>query len=312
MMHITTHQRYLSLLLSASLLCGITASCGGGQEQMTHEDATESCEPPEGNDQCVTQTENFGNLKVQATRDTEDGDWRLTGDIDLLCSSTCNAATDVLFAANYGASDLRALKNLRRIEGSLRINNSHGLKNLEGLENLEEIGGILIIENNDNLESLKGLENLTWVKREIIINDNKSLKSIAELKSLEQVGEQVTFKGVTEPAGGSIRLRNNNALEEANLDWPNLTTLLGGGIVFEWHDSLRSIRGGNNITSMRGLSFSLNPELRELDGFSQAGSLAFLSIQDNSALTQCTIEAFQETFSEIEFTEISENGGACN
>lgn len=68
--------------------------------------------------------------------------------------------------------DLAALKNVRKVEGTINIFRSPGFISLHGLENLEEVDGNLYVHLNPNLESIRALSRLHNVTGNLLVEYN--------------------------------------------------------------------------------------------------------------------------------------------
>jgi len=105
--------------------------------------------------------------------------------------------------SDMAIENLDFLSALKRVDGSLIIEDNPNLINLDGLQNLVAVGDSLRIQNNENLESLEGLNNLVSVgsyvywddddRGGIYIGNNPSLTSLEGLDSLEYAGTGCSF-----------------------------------------------------------------------------------------------------------------------
>ena len=84
---------------------------------------------------------------------------------------------------------INALRNLRKIDGSLRIRGNSELQDLKGFENLTEITGMLFIGNNKKLATLDGMNNLTTVGKRLALYGNESLGSLEGLENLRTTAD---------------------------------------------------------------------------------------------------------------------------
>ncbi|MEO1654290.1 MAG: hypothetical protein AAFU64_12155, partial [Bacteroidota bacterium] len=104
---------------------------------------------------------------------------------------TCDSLfSDLLIKVNQ-IQDLSPLRNLKFVQGDLRITGLGGsstLESLRGLENLQYIGGEFRLDFCHEIRNLDGLAGLTFVGKDFYINDNDKLRDIRGLSQLREVG----------------------------------------------------------------------------------------------------------------------------
>jgi len=105
-------------------------------------------------------------------------------------------AGDLEIVGNPALTDLSALRNLRRVDGMLHLDDNPSLRDLSGLERLEEVGGEVAILNNPALVDLSALGSLTriglergWCGRDapVLAIFHNGLASLAGLEGLRAI-----------------------------------------------------------------------------------------------------------------------------
>ncbi|MEA3477812.1 MAG: T9SS type A sorting domain-containing protein, partial [Bacteroidota bacterium] len=151
------------------------------------------------------------------------------------------------------------------------------LNNLSGLESLTYVAGDVKILNNPVLTSLMGLDNLASIGSRLLLSGNP-LPSLAGLENLTSIGNRLYINRIN-------TLTNLTGLE-------NLTSI-GSSISISENDALTSLTGLENLTSIgSSISISDNYALTSLTGLDNiaAESIEDLSIFDNSALSNCSVQ----------------------
>ncbi len=175
---------------------------------------------------------------------------------------------------NPALVSLTGLSGLAVLDGSLTIKNNATLTSLAGLENLVSIGLHFAINDNASLASMSGLESLTFVDGQFSITDNPSLTSLAGLENLSSVGAA---------NDGGLIISANPAL--ASLTGLAALTTVGGGLSVRDTESLVSLAGLENLTSVGGLNLQSNDALVSLAGLDNLTDIRSLGVSGNQALT---------------------------
>ena len=153
----------------------------------------------------------------------------------------------------FQGESFNGLNNLKRIEGSLRLNEPFTkLKSFEGLENLAHIGKDFKIQANRNgfnsLISFKGLNKLENIVGDfILLGDFTSLYSFNGLSSLKEIGGKFQLEYGYQASYYSFdNLRNFEGL--------NSLTKIGGNFTFVGSfDNLRNFKGLEKLKYIGGV-----------------------------------------------------------
>jgi hypothetical protein len=137
--------------------------------------------------------------------------------------------------------DLRALSNVRRVEGALVIADNPKLEDLTGLERLRA-AGTLEIRNNPKLVSLSSLSSLADAES-VSVARNPKLRSLVGLERLERL-ERLELE-----ENGLFDLRGLDGLEEV------------GELVVERNRSLISLGGLANLRRAGAVQIHENSRL---------------------------------------------------
>ena len=92
--------------------------------------------------------------------------------------------------------DLSPLAQIRRVDGSLIIENTKQLQNLDGLENLDSLGGSLSAVGNKRLKTLAAIEGIVHSGHDVALsrfNFNDSLEYIAYPKGIKRITYELQF-----------------------------------------------------------------------------------------------------------------------
>lgn len=147
-------------------------------------------------------------------------------------------------------TDLRPLKALTEIRGSLFLRGMNGLVDLSGLDSLRRVEGSLTLLDNEALRDIKGLSGLNTVPGDLSILTNLSLRRLDGLGSITSLG-------------GTLQITNNDALE--------------------------TLAGGPAVTEVGGLVLGANRLLTTLDGLPPIDTIRGpLGIGSHAALTDIT------------------------
>jgi hypothetical protein len=177
-------------------------------------------------------------------------------------------------AGNPALVSLTGLSGLTVLDGSLTIKNNAALMSLTGLENLVSIGLQFTIDDNASLDSMLALESLAFVDGHLSITENPSLTSLAGLENLSSVGAA---------NDGSLVIRANPGL--ASLTGLAALTTVAGGFEIRDTETLVSLAGLENLTSVDGLFLGLNDALVSLAGLDNLTDIRSLGVGGNQALT---------------------------
>lgn len=171
-------------------------------------------------------TPNFDTVSLLGLKNIETvlGDVTLTGrklvSIEGL-EKLNHIAGDLVFSENHSFFDMKTLRNLESIDGTLMINHS-SIKNFIGLENLKRVGE-LRIEQEDNFESFEGLQSLKRIDKGLRLRF-LNIKTLSGLDNLEYIGENIelfslhkltditALKNLSAEPLKTIRITNNSRL----------------------------------------------------------------------------------------------------
>lgn len=192
-------------------------------------------------------------------------------------------------------------------QSDLSINYNAQLINLEGLK-LKKVNGSISIMKNESLQTLKGLESLTQFNGDLRIQDNPKLTSIEALGNVtNSIDEEYGLFGfgglqiVSNPllanlnglhhikATGWISISGNHSLTDLE-GLGNIGQLLDLQVVN--NDKLKSLNGlSSNLSTLRVLSITNNPQLVRLDGLNNLAALSrfgYIHLENNPLLNDLT------------------------
>ena len=194
---------------------------------------------------------------------------------------------------NNALTGLTGLEGLASLGGDFFLLNNNTLTSLTGLDNLASIGGSLSIGydsyygGNPNLTSLSGLESLIYIGGSLMVQNNDALTSLTGLDNLASIG-------------GNLWVQDNDSL--VSLSGLENVTSIAGDLEIGWKEPwwgdcygnplLTSLEALQNLTSIGGLlSIACNESLTSLTGLDNVtpGSIENLTIEDNSALSNCAV-----------------------
>ena len=183
-------------------------------------------------------------------------------------------------------ASLDALADLEHVAGTLVLRTLPGLDDLDGLGSLQAIGddtnypGGILLRDLDGLTDFSGLVLPPSISDDVTIDGNDSLTSLAGLGTVEQID-------------GALTITANGLLTE-----------------------LAGLEGLLEITG--GLTIASNPVLVDIDaiwpvptGALQTVGEPQLTIVDNPALSQCTVDAFVDALIAagwLALTDVAGNG----
>ncbi|WP_298327772.1 fibronectin type III domain-containing protein [uncultured Dokdonia sp.] len=186
----------------------------------------------------------------------------------------------MLIGNNFGGisdvSDISNVSALVEVTGDLLIKGTQ-LENLFGLENIELSGNFSVLEltNNIALTETSGLENILRAHR-LIISQNPVLTDITSLASINTIDQDI-FMVLNETLTSLNGLQNITSVNE---------------IEITSHDNLTSLNGFPSDSSMSSVSISNNNSLTNLSGISTLISISGLfNVHNNDSLT--TLEGIQ-------------------
>lgn len=243
-------------------------------------------------------------------------------------------------------TDLSGLSMLTSVSYNLVIKNNSLLSNLSGLENLSTLYR-LDIDNNPSLISLTGLENLTSLEK-LKIENNTSLNTLLALQnipppyinSIEIIENPslITLEGLAVAstvydlyiannanlinlnglnnitnvnAGIGLVIRDNPALQSLE-GLQNLTTCVDNVIIYN-NDALTSLEGLNNLAYiLTDLSIVGNDQLENIAALESLQTFGAMHFEDNSQLSQCSIEVVCAYLMEEGAAIIENNMVGCN
>lgn len=145
---------------------------------------------------------------------------------------------DVKFIKDEGLITFVAFSNVRKIEGSLFIENSPNLTNFNGLEKLEEIGNDFhyLGDGIDNINNIDGISNLKSIGRDLYISSLFNIDNLHCFKKLEFVGRDMNLFYLT----------------IINVDFLKNITTINGNLLFYHLHQLENITGLSNIETIDG------------------------------------------------------------
>ena len=131
----------------------------------------------------------------------------------------------------------------------------------------------MIIRHNPVLQSLMGLQSVTSIDKSILIKQNNGLLNLEGLNSLTYLG-------------GTLNISDNPVLKSIS-QLENINGDLQDGVVVSNNDSLTSLNGLNDITSIESyLTIKDNHALVDLSGLENISSIGdIFTIENNSNLT---------------------------
>ena len=209
---------------------------------------------------------------------------------------------------------LPSFNKLVKVGKSLSFNGNDKLSEINGFMALESIGemadlnqeGDFIIRNNNNLITITGFENLKTIYRYLEIsnfNFQNSLTKIPDFNLLETIGAGFSIEntlitslsgfnslisiGSLVPPSGSFILGDNSNLTLID-GFNNLNQIFGAVQIFT-NNSLESIVGFNQLTTVGYFSLGNNPSLISLEGLENLIDVKGpLYIDSNISLTDCS------------------------
>lgn len=200
---------------------------------------------------------------ITLTTQTEVDDFGLLGYFEVTGDLIIEAGTSL------NISSLASLENLKKIGGSLRIEETE-LTNLQGLDNLTFIGNRLTIKTNSNLTVLSGLDNLNTIEGQYVrISDNSELSSLTGLENVTVIN-------------GELSISYNHSLTSL-IGLENITSIDLALILHQNH-GLTSLQGLDNLTSI-GNGLKLWGSIYETVGLQITSNLALLTINGLENLT---------------------------
>lgn len=194
--------------------------------------------------------------------------------------------------------DLRPLRCLQNISGSLFISESDQLLDIEGLNSLVTVGNSVVIDYNSHLTDLDGLENLTSINRSLTIDEN-DLLNIDGLNNLNSIGESLVVKrnsrldnlnGLNNLTSNIVSLTiNNNAILET-LSGINNIARIEENIEISFNNALKNLSDLIDV-EMNGANFEVyyNLELENLSGLENVTNIGGnLKVYHNVGLMNLT------------------------
>lgn len=215
-------------------------------------------------------------------------------------NAQCPPPGDVQFSSQGEVNQfLIDYPNCNQIQGRLIIQGAD-VTDLSPLTNLTTVNDLII--QNTGLVNLSGLENITTIDETLRISDNSFITTFEALNQVSQVGNLdlnsnpavvnlVGLNGLTEVTSGRVQINWNNSLQSiAGLE--NLTSIYGH-FELKVNPLLTDVSGLSNLSSVGGLTLMLNNSLQNVEGLSELTELtgqAGLIITMNSALS--SLEGF--------------------
>ena len=174
-------------------------------------------------------------------------------------------------------NELRQLRCLESVGGSLRVTVGSGTDDLEALSRLRSVGGDVTIEDT-SYTNLAGLRSLSAFPFRLTIERNAKLVALTGLEG---------FTGV-----GALEINENPAL--SNIEALSGMTGEASDIYITMNDALTSLAGLGGFTGVTtNLNISDNTSLRDLTGLDGVESIdGGLYIMNNPLLSTCEAEDF--------------------
>jgi len=168
-------------------------------------------------------------------------------------------------------ANLDALKDLRDVRGSLRIEDNASLTTLAGLADVR-VSGDLVVENNPRLADLTGLDGTDQLVA-LTLRSNDALTDLSGLHNLDEVTGDVLVSdnGALTTMGGLDRLRT-----------------IGGDLVIEVNDRLGSLTGLGKLDAVASVTLERNPALASVAGLSSLVTTGRVLVTGNTALRTLT------------------------
>lgn len=212
-------------------------------------------------------------------------------------------------------TNIDALNQITKINGSLQILNTGGLYNLDGFENLTHVQGNVIL-NNAAVNNINGLDNLNFIGAGLNIESCHGLTVFDGLNSVTSVGgdfriaanvQLTEFTGLSNLTNitGSLYISYNDQLNNIS-SFISLTSI-GGNLAIEHYNSNSAfnIIGLNNVNIIGGYIF-LSGNISGLSAFNNLTTInGFLKIFNNNSIS--TIDGFNAITLITEYLEISGN-----
>jgi len=184
------------------------------------------------------------------------------------------------------------------IDGDLTISGTD-IEDLRVLRNINHISGSLLIENNPILSSLDGLDNITSINGQVFIRNNIGLINLEGLNSLQ--------------SANGITIFNNQSLQTLN-GLNSLSTISSVGISINKNPSLQDITALLTLQTVVGnisIEESGLESLTGLDNINPSGVL-ILTIINNPFLVACNSAFVCEYLSDVtNVYDILNNAGQC-
>ncbi len=218
---------------------------------------------------------------------------------------------------------LSFLKNIKTINGNLEIIDSK-IINLDFFSSLESVSGNIRIEGNRNLISLKGLEKLKKAKG-LTLNGNFGNGSFIDLVPIQNIMLTETLNFCYLLNDSFPLFKNLNTLSSfffiyqcdgiKNLkSFSNLTSIANCRMVVGLNDSLKSLEGLDNITSVGSAYIHINTRLETLKGLDNLKTVAGLfSIYSNPLKSISNLKNLNRVDTlELSYTECDSLNGLEN
>jgi len=228
----------------------------------------------------------------------------------------CTEADRSIFINGDDISDLSALGNLIKVNGTIQIRSCPNLQNLEGLNSIKSIGIDLKIFDCDNLQDISALNQLEIIGKFLEFKNLPSLISTGEFSQLDTIRRRITLQNIN--ALDVNAFSNLDFVEDIYIEENTFPTLsafpeligIDDYLVIENNLLLTSINDFPKLKEGVGdLRINGNQALLNIEGFSELDSVKLkFQIQDSPSLSDIssafTSLRYNETHIIIENTMI--------
>lgn len=191
--------------------------------------------------------------------------------------------------------NVSGLNSLRRVQGSLTIQENDNLTSIAGFSGLTEINSALVIIENNSLESINGFNNLESIGGVLEIENNNSSFSIAGFSNLTEVTASFNVNNLNLPiieslnAFGNLKTIGDGFFIgniNGNLDSFNKLTNVTGNLHVELVET-QNLQFLNSLSNIGGtMTIIRNGQLQSLSGIENLTALGgILEIKENSSLS---------------------------
>lgn len=182
----------------------------------------------------------------------------------------CTRIEGELRITGVATPSLDVLAHLEEVTGAFTLQRNGGLTQVRGLRSLRAIGGSVVIEDQPELIALTGLDALTTIGGDLRLQNDDALEDLSGLGALTAIGGELTIgrhrvlaslEGLSLPAElGAIRIEENAAL--TSLDALEAVTDVRGDVHVVGQLALLDVDGLSALASVGGeLRIARDPAL---------------------------------------------------